>query len=240
MSSPSTRTVPALGSSRPSSIDRVVVLPAPLPPSSAAVTPRSTAKPMPSTATVRAVALDEIVDEDDGFGHRPYMAHQIAAQLRQCSRHRPRSQSERRARRLSGDAGRKDRREHRRADRRSREPRAAFDRISLRRLVLIRWVAIAGQAADAADRALRPRLPTCRSLPALAVVGCSVLLNLVVTLSTAAPRPGSASARPRSISATTCCSSALLLYLTGGLQNPFAILILAPVTVAATILSRAR
>jgi len=27
------------------------------------------------------------------------------------------------------------------------EPRAAFDRISLRRLVLIRWVAIAGQAA---------------------------------------------------------------------------------------------
>jgi len=31
---------------------------------------------------------------------------------------------------------------------------------------------------------------------------------------------------------------AVLLYLTGGLQNPFAILILAPVTVAATILSR--
>ena len=31
---------------------------------------------------------------------------------------------------------------------------------------------------------------------------------------------------------------AVLLYLTGGLQNPFSILILAPVTVAATILSR--
>ena len=31
---------------------------------------------------------------------------------------------------------------------------------------------------------------------------------------------------------------AILLYLTGGLQNPFSILILAPVTVAATILSR--
>src|SRR5205814_8116503 len=30
----------------------------------------------------------------------------------------------------------------------------------------------------------------------------------------------------------------LLLYLTGGLQNPFSILILAPVTVAATILSQ--
>src|SRR3546814_8580475 len=38
------------------------------------------------------------------------------------------------------------------------------------------------------------------------------------------------------------CSSDLLaglLYLTGGLDNPFAVLILAPVTVSATILSRA-
>src|SRR5262249_59865278 len=31
---------------------------------------------------------------------------------------------------------------------------------------------------------------------------------------------------------------AVLLYLTGGLENPFAILMLAPVTIAATILSR--
>src|SRR4051812_1785965 len=52
MSSPKTRTVPLVGRRRPSSIESVVVLPAPLPPSSAAVTPRSTVKSMRSTASV--------------------------------------------------------------------------------------------------------------------------------------------------------------------------------------------
>ena len=51
MSSPSIRTAPAVGSNRPSSIAKVVVLPAPLPPSSAAVAPRATLKPIPSTAS---------------------------------------------------------------------------------------------------------------------------------------------------------------------------------------------
>src|SRR5260221_5050308 len=60
------------------------------------------------------------------------------------------------------------------------EPRAAFDRISLRRLVLIRWVAIAGQAVALliVHYAFDFRVPL---LPAFAVVGCSVALNLFIT-----------------------------------------------------------
>ena len=51
MSSPSTVIEPAVGVSTPSSIDSVVVLPAPLPPSSAVVVPRRTAKETPLTAS---------------------------------------------------------------------------------------------------------------------------------------------------------------------------------------------
>ena len=50
MSAPSTVTEPEVGVSRPSKIDSVVVLPAPLPPSSAVVEPAWTAKLTPSTA----------------------------------------------------------------------------------------------------------------------------------------------------------------------------------------------
>src|SRR5579862_5845752 len=57
------------------------------------------------------------------------------------------------------------------------EPRAAFDRISLRRLVLIRWVAIAGQAVTllTVHYSLGFHLPL---VPALGIVACSVALNL--------------------------------------------------------------
>ena len=59
----------------------------------------------------------------------------------------------------------------------SAEPRTAFDRISLRRLVLIRSVAVTGQGVTllTVHFLLGFRLPL---LPALVVVGCSVLLNL--------------------------------------------------------------
>ena len=53
MSTPSTRISPSVGSSTPSSIDSVVVLPAPLPPSSAVVVPLRTAKLTPLTASTR-------------------------------------------------------------------------------------------------------------------------------------------------------------------------------------------
>ena len=115
------------------------------------------------------------------------------------------------------------------------EQRVAFDRISLRRLVLIRWVAIAGQAVTllVVHYGFDFRLPL---LPALAIVGCSVLLNLFITLHRrAATRLGEREAAV--FLGYDLLQLGILLYLTGGLQNPFAILILAPVTVAATILS---
>lgn len=115
------------------------------------------------------------------------------------------------------------------------EERVAFDRISLRRLVLIRWVAIVGQAVTLliVHYAFDFHLPLS---PAFAVVGCSVLLNLFITLyHRAATRLGEREAA--FFLGYDLVQLGLLLYLTGGLQNPFAILILAPVTVAATVLS---
>jgi two-component system, sensor histidine kinase RegB len=118
------------------------------------------------------------------------------------------------------------------------EPATGFGRISLRTLVPIRWVAIAGQALTIfiVHYGLGYRLPL---LPALGVVAGSVVLNVVlILLRQAAVRLGERDA-------ALCLGYdimqlAILLYLTGGLQNPFSILILAPVTVAATILSRRR
>ena len=115
------------------------------------------------------------------------------------------------------------------------EPRAAFDRISLRRLVLIRWVAIAGQAVALliVHYAFDFHVPLGA---AFAAVGCSALLNLFVTLyRRGATRLGEREAAM--FLGYDLVQLGVLLYLTGGLENPFAILILAPVTVAATILS---
>jgi two-component system, sensor histidine kinase RegB len=60
------------------------------------------------------------------------------------------------------------------------EERVAFDRISLRRLVLIRWVAIAGQAVTllVVHYAFGFELEL---LPCFGIVFCSVLLNLLIT-----------------------------------------------------------
>ena len=105
----------------------------------------------------RAVALDEVVDDDDGLGHRPYMANframgqhggPVAASMRGADMQRTPPQ---------GSAGRSS--VTAAAVIASAEPRAAFDRISLRRLVLIRWVAVARPGADAADRPFRLGLP---------------------------------------------------------------------------------
>ena len=116
------------------------------------------------------------------------------------------------------------------------EPRTAFDRISLRRLVLIRSVAVSGQALTllTVHFLFGFRLPL---LPALIVVGCSVVLNLGALLyHRAGTRLGETAAAL--YLAYDTIQLAILLYLTGGLENPFSILMLAPVTVAATALSQ--
>jgi two-component system, sensor histidine kinase RegB len=108
--------------------------------------------------------------------------------------------------------------------------------ISLRTLVFIRWVAIAGQALTI----LIVRYGLDFSLPileALAVVASSACLNLVLIVH----RQWAARLGERDAAlylGYDILQLAVLLYLTGGLQNPFSILIVAPVTVAATILSR--
>ena len=108
--------------------------------------------------------------------------------------------------------------------------------VSLRMLVLIRWVAVIGQAVTVlvVHYGLRFVLPL---ESALAVVATSALLNLAASW----PRRGSPRLGDREASfylAYDILQLGMLLFLTGGLQNPFAILMLAPVTVSATILSR--
>ena len=101
----------------------------------------------------------------------------------------------------------------------SAEPRHGFDRISLRRLVLIRWVAIAGQALTllVVHYGFGFALPLLRGVRGRRLLGAAQSGR---SRCTGGRRRGSASARPLCSSATTCCSSALLLYLTGGLRKP--------------------
>jgi two-component system, sensor histidine kinase RegB len=108
-------------------------------------------------------------------------------------------------------------------------------RVSLRLLVLIRWVAILGQAAALLLVAVGLGYPLPVGL-ALSIVAASALFNVV-----AARRHASARVSDRDATfylAYDILQLGALLYLTGGLQNPFAMLTLAPVTVAATVLSR--
>lgn len=108
--------------------------------------------------------------------------------------------------------------------------------VRLQTLAFIRWGAVAGQAVAifVVHVGLNFPLPL---WPALAVVAASALLNL---LSTWNRQPN---ARVSELSAAgflafDITQLAVLLYLTGGLENPFAFLLLAPVTVSATILSQ--
>jgi two-component system, sensor histidine kinase RegB len=108
--------------------------------------------------------------------------------------------------------------------------------ISPRRLISMRWVAVIGQAAAllAVHFGLGFDLPIA---PALAVVAASAMLNVSLLLRRRARRRLSERDATFTL-AYDVLQLGLLLFLTGGLQNPFAILMIAPVTVAATILSR--
>ncbi len=108
-------------------------------------------------------------------------------------------------------------------------------RVRLQTLVLLRWIAITGQllAILFVHFGLDFRLPL---LPALAVVGVSALLNIVLFIVyPIAKRLSEAGAT--GYLAFDLAQLGLLLYLTGGVDNPFAVLILVPVTVSATILT---
>jgi two-component system sensor histidine kinase RegB len=108
-------------------------------------------------------------------------------------------------------------------------------RVRLRTLVLWRWLAVVGQAATlfAVDYVLGYEFPV---MPAIICVLCSAWLNIVVSLRFSLAR------LLRDTEATAylvydLVQLSVLLYLTGGLVNPFSILFMVPVTIAATSLS---
>ena len=108
--------------------------------------------------------------------------------------------------------------------------------VRLRTLVIIRWIAVAGQALTlfAVHFGFGFELPL---NPTLAAIGASAVLNLTLTLYRPAARLGDRGAAV--LLGWDMIQLAVLLYFTGGLTNPFALLMLAPVAISATVLSRA-
>jgi two-component system sensor histidine kinase RegB len=112
---------------------------------------------------------------------------------------------------------------------------AGTGRVRLRTLVLIRWVAVAGQsvALIVVFYGLGFPLPI---VPALALVAVSALFNVAMS------SRGSASTQLSDRGAACHLAYDILqftglLFLTGGLHNPFSLLFLAPMTISATVLS---
>lgn len=106
--------------------------------------------------------------------------------------------------------------------------------LRLRTLILLRWLAIAGQSTALLAASIYFHLQLPLGLCILAV-GLGVIANLVSEL--VFPANKRLTAAEAFVTLLFDLSQlALLLYLTGGLTNPFALLILAPVTVSASAL----
>jgi len=119
-----------------------------------------------------------------------------------------------------------------------RQPRflpAARGRVRLRTLCNLRWLAIAGQSAALflIGFGFNYRLPL---LACTAAIGISAALNLVLSFS----YPLNHRLSNRDVTfylAFDVLQLAALLYLTGGIENPFALMFLAPVVIAAATLN---
>ena len=106
--------------------------------------------------------------------------------------------------------------------------------VRLRTLVVLRWFAITGQIIAIVVAALFFDLQFEIGLTAATVV-TSIVANLISTF--LYPENRRLSEREaRLMLSFDVLQLSLLLYLTGGLNNPFAVLLLAPVTIAATVL----
>jgi len=107
-------------------------------------------------------------------------------------------------------------------------------RVRLRTLTMIRWIAITGQAFTVAlvHFSLEVRLPLG---PLLGAIGLSALINLILSGFAATTRLTERSAGL--LLGYDILQLAFLLGLTGGLQNPFSILLIVPVTLSASTLS---
>jgi two-component system sensor histidine kinase RegB len=113
----------------------------------------------------------------------------------------------------------------------------ATGRVRLRTLVYIRWIAVLGQLLTL----MVVRYGLGFELPfgiCMAVIAISAALNIAITLR----RPLGDHLTDRVAAqylAYDILQLTVLLFLTGGLQNPFSVLILSPVVVSATVLPRA-
>ncbi|MEW6122833.1 MAG: ActS/PrrB/RegB family redox-sensitive histidine kinase [Pseudomonadota bacterium] len=102
-------------------------------------------------------------------------------------------------------------------------------------LIRLRWLAVAGQTVSLLVVHLMLGFPL-PFIPCLCAVGLSVVLNLLLRVRfPVAQRLTDFSAGP--LLAYDVLQLTALLYLTGGLSNPFALLYLAPVMISATTLS---
>lgn len=108
--------------------------------------------------------------------------------------------------------------------------------VRLRTLVTLRWFAISGQIAAIVVAVWVFRLQI-EVGPAALVVGSSILANLFSSF--LYPENRRLSEREATLMLLfDIVQLTLLLYLTGGINNPFMLLILAPVTISATVLHR--
>jgi len=117
----------------------------------------------------------------------------------------------------------------------SAEPLKHAGRVSLRTLVFVRWVVIIGQLVTVSVVALGFQFPMQLSA-VLTVIGMAILVNVMATV---ARRGRALSDRAvASYLAFDILQLSALLFLTGGLTNPFAVLVLGPIAVAAAVLGR--
>jgi two-component system sensor histidine kinase RegB len=114
---------------------------------------------------------------------------------------------------------------------------AAFDRpgVRIRTLATLRWIAISGQFVTLLFVGLYLKYPLL--WPSLiAAVAASAILNIGLT--TLYPRNARLQGTELALHlAFDLVQAGVLLFLTGGLTNPFAILLIVPVTIAATLLT---
>ncbi len=111
---------------------------------------------------------------------------------------------------------------------------AGQDSVRLRTLILLRWMAIGGQLAalTVAHRWLGLQLPLG---PCFLVVGAAIIANLV-SIFVFPENKRLSEGEAMVVLLFDLTQLALLLFLTGGLTNPFALLILAPVVISASAL----
>jgi two-component system, sensor histidine kinase RegB len=107
--------------------------------------------------------------------------------------------------------------------------------VSARTLIAIRWVALAGQIVAILVVEFGLRFPLPLSL-CLGIVAASAVLNLAMQARARTNQRLSDRAAALSLG-FDIAQSAALLYVTGGMENPFSLLLLAPVAISATILS---